>query len=283
MKQSKLWCEERSYRFAKLPMTLITDPQYKNLSLTAKLLYTLLLDRLQLSLCNGWEDSEGEPYIYYSVREACKPLSCGHDKVTHAMRDLERAALLRRQRQGLGKPDRLYVLPFSTACDIPAVLDADHTHSGVLNLSIPESEKGAPNQTDSSNTEVNHTHSIHYPTDEEELKELIFERIDFDHFSRTGNGDTVSELVQIMVDAILGQSQTIRIAGTDYAADYVRKRLLSLTEENISQVLSSMQRNPTNIKRPKAYFLAALFDSAATTGLYYETAANYDLSARKQT
>jgi hypothetical protein len=43
-----------------------------------------------------------------------KNLHCGHGKAGMLLAELERCNLLERKRQGLGKPDRLYALKFTS-------------------------------------------------------------------------------------------------------------------------------------------------------------------------
>ncbi len=100
--------------FFKMPKVLFTD-EYKDLSAEAKLLYGLMLDRMQLSAINGWCDKNGEVFIFYTIVETSEMLGCGHDKATRLQRELEKYNLLRRKYQGKGKPAKLYVL------DIPKI------------------------------------------------------------------------------------------------------------------------------------------------------------------
>ena len=101
--------EPQSKIFFKMPKVLFTD-EYKNLSAEAKLLYGLMLDRMQLSAINGWCDKNGEVFIFYTIAETSEMLDCGHDKATKLQRELEKYNLLRRKYQGKGKPAKLYVL-----------------------------------------------------------------------------------------------------------------------------------------------------------------------------
>ena len=95
--------------FFKMPKMLFTE-RYKALSAEAKLLYGLMLDRMQLSAINGWCDKNGEVFIFYTIAETSEVLGCGHDKATRLQRELEKHNLLRRKYQGKGKPAKLYVL-----------------------------------------------------------------------------------------------------------------------------------------------------------------------------
>ena len=102
--------EPQSKIFFKMPKVLFAD-EYKDLSAEAKLLYGLMLNRMQLSAINGWCDKNGEVFIFYTIAETSEKLGCGHDKATRLQRELEKHNLLRRKYQGKGKPAKLYVLP----------------------------------------------------------------------------------------------------------------------------------------------------------------------------
>ena len=51
--------EADQYSFYRIPKILLTDRRYKGVSLEAKVLYGLLLDRMGLSARNGWLDDNG--------------------------------------------------------------------------------------------------------------------------------------------------------------------------------------------------------------------------------
>lgn len=76
------------------------------------MLYGLLLDRMQLSLKNSWMDKEGKVFIYYTIESIMQALSCGNKKAGNLLAELDDKrgiGLITRVRQGLGKPDRIYV------------------------------------------------------------------------------------------------------------------------------------------------------------------------------
>ena len=72
-----------------------------------------MLDRVGLSVKNGWLDSLGRVFIYFVQKDVQKFLRCGHNRATAFMRELERFGLIERKRQGLGKPAIIYVKNFS--------------------------------------------------------------------------------------------------------------------------------------------------------------------------
>ena len=98
-------------RFYRMPKALFDG----DLSLEAATLYSLMLDRVGLSVKNGWLDSLGRVFIYFVQKDVQKFLRCGHNRATAFMRELERFGLIERKRQGLGKPAIIYVKNFS-AC-----------------------------------------------------------------------------------------------------------------------------------------------------------------------
>lgn len=64
--------EAEQYAFFRIPKILITDPIFKKLSLEAKVLYGMMMDRLVLSAKNGWKDNTGRIYIYFTIEDICK-------------------------------------------------------------------------------------------------------------------------------------------------------------------------------------------------------------------
>ncbi|MCI8602418.1 MAG: replication initiator protein A [Oscillospiraceae bacterium] len=95
--------------FYRLPKLLFTDSCYQELSLSAKMLYALLLDRLSLSARNDWQDEDERVFIYFTMTEAQSYLDCGHSKMIRLFAELESRDLIERKRQGQGKPMKIYV------------------------------------------------------------------------------------------------------------------------------------------------------------------------------
>ena len=79
------------------------------ISQTAKLLYSLLLDRSTLSQKNKWQDDEGRIYIIYPIAEIAEILDKGSTTIKGALNELDAAGLLERERGGFSAPNRLYV------------------------------------------------------------------------------------------------------------------------------------------------------------------------------
>ena len=107
--------ESEQFAFFRIPKALFTESLFQSLSTYAKLLYGMMLDRIGLSVRSGWVDEEDRVYIYYSLTDIMAHLGCGHNKAISLLKELDQDfGLIRRQKQGLGKPDRIYVMNFTT-------------------------------------------------------------------------------------------------------------------------------------------------------------------------
>ena len=101
------------YRFSK---ALFTDSRFRGISVEAKVLYGILLDRMSLSVKNGWKDEEGRVYIIFTVEAIMEHLGCSNKKAVGLLRELdEKAGLIERRRQGQGRPSLIYVKTFMDA------------------------------------------------------------------------------------------------------------------------------------------------------------------------
>ena len=112
--------EAEQFSFYRVPRLLIKDERFKGLSSDAKLLYGLMLDRMALSMKNGWLDDENRAYIIYTVDSIMEDLGCGKDKAIKVLAELDTnkgIGLVERIRRGLGKPDIIYVKNFSTIAE----------------------------------------------------------------------------------------------------------------------------------------------------------------------
>ena len=107
--------QSSQYAFYRIPKQLFTERQFDGLSIEAKLLYGMMVDRMELSQKNGWIDGHGRAYIYFTVDEVKDRLHCANDKAVKLMRELDSdkgIGLIESIRQGLGKPNIIYVKNF---------------------------------------------------------------------------------------------------------------------------------------------------------------------------
>lgn len=113
--------EAEQYNFYRIPKLLFTDKRYEKVSIEAKVLYGLLLDRMSLSIKNRWVDDENRVYIYFKVSDAMEFMNICKDKCIKLFAELDAdkgCGLIVRKRQGLGKPSVIYVMNFNSgACE----------------------------------------------------------------------------------------------------------------------------------------------------------------------
>ena len=106
--------QAEQFSFYRIPKALFTEPNFRELSTDAKVLYGILLDRMSLSLKNQWLDAQNKVYIIFTVEEIMDALNCANQKATRLMVELEKqAGLIARKRQGLGRPNLIYVKNFA--------------------------------------------------------------------------------------------------------------------------------------------------------------------------
>ncbi len=107
--------EAEQFSFYRVPRLLIKDERFKGLSSDAKLLYGLMLDRMSLSMKNGWLDDENRAYIIYTIDNIREDLGCSKEKAVKVLAELDAGkgiGLVEKIRRGLGKPDIIYVKNF---------------------------------------------------------------------------------------------------------------------------------------------------------------------------
>lgn len=104
--------ESEQFAFYRIPQILFKDDRFAKLSTDAKVLYGLFLNRVSLSKKNHWIDELGRVYVYYTLANIQEDLHCASQKAMKLLKELESYGLIERIKQGLCKPDRIYVKNF---------------------------------------------------------------------------------------------------------------------------------------------------------------------------
>ena len=113
--------QAEQFNFIRIPKAMIVDPMFADLSVNAKLLYGVLLDRMNLSMKNRWFDSENRVYIIYQIAEIMEDFNFSKKTAVRYLNELENFGLVEKKRRGLGLPSLLYVKNF--------VVFQDHSES----------------------------------------------------------------------------------------------------------------------------------------------------------
>ena len=107
--------EAEQFTFYRIPKILITSQFFKKVSDSAKLLYGLMLDRMSLSIRNGWLDDDNRAYIFFTTNDVMEQMCCGTEKATKMLTELDSEkgiGLIERVKQGQGKPAIIYLKKF---------------------------------------------------------------------------------------------------------------------------------------------------------------------------
>ena len=92
-----------------MPRWLFSDPRYADMSLDAKVAYTFLLNRFQLSRRNGWVNDAGEVFVIFPRKALAKELRICEQRVTAAFRKLAELQLIWEKRCGRGDANQIYL------------------------------------------------------------------------------------------------------------------------------------------------------------------------------
>ncbi len=294
------------FTFYRIPKVLFTDPGLKPISVEAKILYGLLLDRMSLSAANGWLDSKGRVYIIYTVEEMMQQLGCAEQKATRLLSELEKTVgLIERKRQGLGRPNLIYVKNFvdgSGAGQIhlrkSQILNCENHNSGTVKTETLDFPKSQTNYTEkSSNTDFNDTDpfsSVHGQRKPESkgsdamaeyelYQNLIESNLEFEDLKEAHPCDIemLDDIVHIILDTVCSSRKLIRVAGDDKPKDIVKGIFLKLTREHIEYVLECMKANTSQIRNIRQYLLATLYNAPMTMNSYYEAQVNHDMANKE--
>ena len=296
--------EADTFTFYRIPKLLFTEPMFKGLSSEAKILYGLLLDRMSLSIKNGWFDEEGRAYIYFAIEDIAELLNCGKNKAVRSLQELvddTGIGLIEKKRQGQGKSNILYVKNFLIEEQNVISGDSEQKETGsevyfstfknvekgdsrIPKSNIPEvSFWGANNNkmiyNNISDTESNLIVSADTGYDVmREYEQIIKENIEFELLLARNPYDreTLLGIVDLMLEMVLAKADEVVISCNRYPTELVKSKMLKLNSAHIEYVLDCMKKNTTKVKNIKKYLLAALFNASTTMGSYYQAEVNHD-------
>lgn len=304
--------EAEQFNFYRIPKVLFTDHRYKAVSVEAKVLYGLLLDRMTLSLRNGWLEDDGKVYIYFTLEDAIDFLGFGKDKLVKLFKELDRdggIGLIERKKQGQGKPTKIYVKNFILPQDEPLTSDkpkseppdtaetSEMAKSRLLPSRSADCGISASNNTDKKDTKLSDTESIYPPLpperptvgrgrrrsrmDEiEQYREFVRENIDYERLleEHPYDQELIDGYVELIVEVCCSQREYIRVNQEDMPTELVKSRLLKLDKEHISYVMDCLSRNTTLVGNIKAYTLSALYNAPITIGQHYASLVSHDMA-----
>lgn len=239
------------FSYFRIPKALFQDHRFRQLSTDARTLYGILLDRMSLSVKNGWLDEQGRVYIIYTVREVQESLCCAEHKAVKLFRELEDIDLIERKRRGLGRPSLIYVKDFSSGLPKAQVQNCPNSNSGAAESAILE-----------------------------QLEDYFYQALEVELLLRLcpDDEDTIYQIVDLLVDTCSTKRKMLWIAGDDKPAEVVRSRLKKLNADHIRFVLGCLAENTAPVRNMKQYLLAMLYNAPTTMSLYYQNKTNHDFA-----
>ncbi|MCF0129281.1 MAG: replication initiator protein A [Pseudobutyrivibrio sp.] len=106
--------EAEQFSFIRIPKAMMTEEIFSSLSMQAKLLYGLLLDKMGYSLKNKWIDEERKIYVIYTIAEIQEDMNISKKKAIACLTELVNIGLVEKKQRGLGLPSILYVKNFAS-------------------------------------------------------------------------------------------------------------------------------------------------------------------------
>lgn len=282
--------QSEQFSFYRIPKILFSQDKFWNVSTDAKLLYGILLDRMNLSARNGWLDEAGRVYIIFTIEEIKESLGCAEKKAVKLLDELEKKAeLIERKRQGLGKPNLIYVKNFISGSVERQFLNCQNDNSTTFQNTIQDLSKAQGNNTDIKNTDLSDTNSI-FPSgncgkengneEYQQYYQYFYEQLGMEYLQKDYpyDVDRLENILELVVETVCSKRQIIRIGGDDRPVEVVKSRFMKLDSEHIRYVLDCFKENTTKIRNIRQYMLASLYNAPTTIGSYFDALVRHDMA-----
>ena len=305
--------QANQFTFYRIPKQLFVNPAFSGLSSDAKVLYGLMLDRMSLSIKNGWKDSEDRVFIYFTLSEIQELMNCGHNKGVRILAELDSEngiGLIERIKQGLGKPSKIYVMNFlvpesSSVTDdenvdqeevktsekgksgVPEMGSQDFRKEELIKTDIPKTELIKTEKKEIINQSINPSrHNILEDKSKEidrwmEFREIFKKNMDYDLLIQR-DPEMIPEILEIMIETACSKVNSFSINGAQIPAERARERLLSLNSMHIEYVLDALNQNTSKIQNIRAYLLTTLYNAPKTINAFYKTLVNHDMYGKSR-
>ncbi|AXF53646.1 DNA replication protein [Streptococcus phage 123] len=246
--------EVRNNAFYQFPQWLLKEEPYKNLGDKAKLMYMLLFDRRTLSIKNKWYDDDGQIYMYFTNEQFMQELNCSEKPIIKAKKELAEIGLLEEVRQGINKPNRLYI----NGTGESPVLNWRKYSSGTGESTVQELEKVQGINTNNINTNIS---ILNNQQQQEEVDEI---RKSYDMFFEAFPKQRKNAFIQQDILADINEFGTelyqyaLKLAMTNEAnyPSYIERIFNSWRNDGVTTLEQAKQKQSkhSNSKPDKDYF-----------------------------
>ena len=252
--------ETLEHKYYQIPQELFVNEKYKNkLNSDSKILYAFLLDRLSLSQKNHWIDEDNNVYLIFTREEVQEKLNLSDKTVTKSFKILMEVNLVQEKRQGLGKPNLIYVGKINHSdSENLRFLNRKNYDSGIEESTTLDSENLRGINTNNIKTNIINTDSINPKSDEELL--FIKEKCNLNEFTkeeRTILEDVIDNLYYI---------DNLKVGNITVNHFKILDKLNLITKDNLVQLLDILKNTP-NIQNVKNYLMICLYNNLGNTNI----------------
>ena len=311
---------ESTQAFAKLPKVFFDEkapqyPQYKHLTAQHILAYTLMRDRLQLSITKQMKDENGTPFIYYDLENIASAVRCRAKKAGKLVDELDKAGLIHKVRQGLGKPNLIYVYDvlqaspsnrqFQTSpADSPDPSNGQFKtrptdSSRSVERTVQDPSNGQSNKTDKNNTEISKTDNSNTDSNDTEISKTDnsnysvngneraldggFMTLDEKNYFLARNEESlVDEVRQLLFKIVKATPQTIRIDDREMKGNAVSKQLENISIAQIETALNHVIEKKCSEEQREECLTAELYHVTQESSQQSNTTALAEISEETQ-
>ena len=302
--------QAEQFSFYRIPKILFTDETLSGISVEAKVLYSFMLDRMSLSVKNCWFDEENRVYIIYTIDDILCDFGCAKQKALKLLDELENGiGLIERKRQGLGRPNIIYVKNFihnpkekryenHTSRDMKIeIQEVPKSYSNNTNNNYTDFNDTEKNNTESSDTEIisypinrgngnmpvpspapKRIDTIRWIENRRKYEKLIKKNIDYDIISERYSKAWLDEIVAIMVDVVCSDEPTIRINKQEYPHEVVKSRFLKIDSSHIEYIDFALRSNTSDVRNIRAFLITTIYRSFETADNWFSAKVKYDMA-----
>lgn len=253
-------------KFYQIPQELFVNSLYKDkLNSDSKILYAFLIDRLSLSQKNNWVDEDKNVYLIFTRQEVQDKLGLSEKTVIKAFKQLSDVKLIADKRQGLGKPNLIYVGKIiheeNPEQENLQIQNCKFYRSGTENFTGQELENLQTINTNNIKTDIINTDSINPKSDEEFTLNEIKNKCRLNEFT--------TEDKTILEDVINGlyYKENLKVGQVTVTHLKIIERLKLIVKENLTQLLDILKNVP-NIQNAKNYLMICLYNNLGNTHIF---------------
>ena len=255
---------ENSYY--QIPQELFINKLYKEkLNSDSKILYAFLLDRLSLSQKNHWFDELNRVYLIFTREEVQDKLCLSEKTVTKAFKQLTDTNLIAEKRQGLGKPNLIYVGKIqyeekenTTDTENLQLQNSNFYGSKIVENTFQEQENLHTINTNNIKTYIINTESINPKSENKTELQKLKNKCRLDEFA-----DEDKIILEDVIDSLY-YKDTMKVGSVTVNHYKILEKLQLIVKENLIQLLDILKNIP-NIQNAKNYLMICLYNNLGNT------------------